>query len=130
MTQVKTELSLYWEMGAGKGGGWCQKTKSSSITAGSKQTRCRTDKSKNSSVSISFRDPEATTGRKGEFKQQPLGRDVHWMTVFHFESFSMFLHRFDQKFKISFKRQQPKASLLAFSHLAGPQHCLQAVFAM
>lgn len=69
-------------MRAGERGGWCQKAKSSSITAGSEQMTHRIDKSRNSSISISFRDLEATTGRNGELKAAASGGGGHWMLVF------------------------------------------------
>lgn len=88
MIWVKTELLLYWEMRAGERGGWCQKAKSSSITAGSEQMTRRIDKSRNSSISISFRDLEATTGRNGKLKAAASGGGGHWVLVFHCESFN------------------------------------------
>lgn len=75
-------------MWAGEGRGWCQKVNSSSITAGSEETVRSTDKSRNGSRSISFRDLEASTGRNGELKAAASRGGGHRMLVFHCESFN------------------------------------------
>lgn len=61
---------------------------SSSITAGSEETVRSTDKSRNGSRSILFRDLEASTGRNGELKAAASRGGGRWMLVFHCESFN------------------------------------------
>lgn len=122
-------------MRAGEGGGWCQKVNSSSITAGSEETVRSTDKSRNGSRSISFRDLEASTGRNGELKAAALYRRWALDACFSlslsilFDSFKHVYVWLWSKFKNLFKRQQPKASLLAIRQLAQSTALSQAASA-
>lgn len=122
-------------MRAEEGGGWCQKVNSSSITAGSEETVRSTDKSRNGSRSISFRDLEASTGRNGELKAAALYRRWALDACFSlslsilFDSFKHVYVWLWSKFKNLFKRQQPKASLLAIRQLAQSTALSQAASA-
>lgn len=86
--------------------------------------RCVAHKSRNGSRSISSRDLEEVLG-KCELKAAASRGGGHRMLVFHCESFNtiwilskhVYDGLFNLKFKNVFKRQQPKASLLAVRQL-------------